>query len=67
MNDFDLGRQHGYLALESKYPNNPNYAAGHLAGEKRSEKEWRDNQPDNEYVLSHPAGANDAHTDFHYC
>ena len=62
MTDYDLGRQHGYCGLVAKYPNNINYMSGFTAGEKRAEKEWRDNQPD-EWI---PNGPHDMHPDAHY-
>ena len=60
MTDLELGRQHGRLGFEAKYPNNANYMDGFAAGMKAAEREY---WPDEDYT---PLGVSDAHFDqFH--
>jgi len=63
MTDYELGSQHGRLGLESRYPNNRNYARGFKAGTDylmRKLDAERPFEPD-----SYP-GTNDAHIDQDY-
>lgn len=61
--DIQLGYEHGTLGLESRYPNNANYAEGFRRGTVWLMRELEATRPDDDM---RPGGTNDMHADaFH--
>ena len=60
MTDTELGRQHGRLGLEARYPHNTRYMAAFRAGEAWLLREADKDRPDDSMT---PGGTNDTHFD----
>ena len=60
MTDTELGRQHGRLGLEARYPHNTRYMAALSAGEAWLLREADKDRPDDSMT---PGGTNDTHFD----
>ena len=60
MTDTELGRQHGRLGLEARYPHNIRYMAAFRDGEAWLLRETDKDRPDDTML---PGGTNDTHFD----